>query len=132
MQYLSLYRPRQLALELWKGHLRYVRRQGQPGQLALQSFDEFRKTPFVLAEQLQPGIRLADAAVELADHLAAPRMLFFDSRDGRGFLRPQFLERIVARARHYGLMVGAEYGEPYYMNGPVRVSDPVSLLVERK
>ena len=45
---------------------------------------------------------------------------------------PLFLKKIRARARHYGLMVGAEYGEPFLVQGPVGVSDPIKLLMERK
>jgi bacillithiol biosynthesis deacetylase BshB1 len=45
---------------------------------------------------------------------------------------PHFLERVRSRARHYGLLIGAEYGEPFLVKGPVGVSDPVGLLVERK
>jgi bacillithiol biosynthesis deacetylase BshB1 len=46
--------------------------------------------------------------------------------------RPHFLERIRARARHFGLMVGVEYGEPFFMNRPVVVSDPISTLTPLK
>lgn len=43
---------------------------------------------------------------------------------------PHFLERVRARARHYGLMGGAEYGEAFVLKGPVAVSDPVKMLVK--
>lgn len=43
--------------------------------------------------------------------------------------KPQFLEWVRARARHYGLMAGAEYGEPFFMNKAPRISDPIALLL---
>lgn len=33
--------------------------------------------------------------------------------------RPSFLRLVEARAIYYGAMVGAAYGEPFYMPGPV-------------
>jgi bacillithiol biosynthesis deacetylase BshB1 len=45
---------------------------------------------------------------------------------------PHFLARVAARARHYGLMIGAEFGEPFFVKGPVGISDPIGLLVGRK
>jgi len=44
---------------------------------------------------------------------------------------PRFLEKIRARARHYGLMVGVDYGEPILMKRPVVVSDPIEILAPR-
>jgi bacillithiol biosynthesis deacetylase BshB1 len=44
---------------------------------------------------------------------------------------PHFLERVRARGRHYGLMAGVEYGEPYFTKRPVVVSDPISLIVPK-
>jgi bacillithiol biosynthesis deacetylase BshB1 len=41
---------------------------------------------------------------------------------------PRFLERIRARARHYGLMVGVDYGEPIFVKRPIAVSDPIEML----
>jgi bacillithiol biosynthesis deacetylase BshB1 len=45
---------------------------------------------------------------------------------------PHFLERIEARARHFGLMVGVEYGEPFFMKRPVVLSDPIDILAPRE
>lgn len=42
---------------------------------------------------------------------------------------PHFLKRVSARAKHYGLMVGVKYGEPFYLKRPLGVSDPVNLLL---
>ena len=39
---------------------------------------------------------------------------------------PDFLERLTARFRHYGSLVGVTYGEPYWMRGPVPVFDPLA------
>lgn len=41
---------------------------------------------------------------------------------------PHFLERVRARARHYGLMAGAEYGEPYLVKKPIALDDPIAVL----
>ncbi len=41
---------------------------------------------------------------------------------------PHFLERVRARARHYGLLAGVEYGEPYFTKRPVTVTDPIALF----
>lgn len=41
---------------------------------------------------------------------------------------PEFLHRVEARDRHYGAMIGAVYGEPFFERGPVPVGDPGDLL----
>lgn len=40
--------------------------------------------------------------------------------------RPEFLEKIINRARYYGSKIGAEYGEPFYTHETNRVEDIVS------
>lgn len=37
--------------------------------------------------------------------------------------RPEFLDRIINRAKYYGMQIGAEYGEPLFVREPHRVSD---------
>ncbi len=39
--------------------------------------------------------------------------------------RPEFLEKLISRARYYGAQIGAEYGEPFYLQEMIRVDDPV-------
>lgn len=39
--------------------------------------------------------------------------------------RPDFIDRIRARARHFGTMILTEYGEPFLVRRPVPVDDPV-------
>jgi bacillithiol biosynthesis deacetylase BshB1 len=39
-----------------------------------------------------------------------------------------FLRALEARARHYGAMINAEYGEPYFSPAPLRIESPASLL----
>ncbi len=39
-----------------------------------------------------------------------------------------FLRSLEARARHYGAMVNAEYGEPYFSPAPLRFESPAGLL----
>lgn len=43
---------------------------------------------------------------------------------------PGFLNRIEARDRYFGGMIGAEFGEPFHEPGPVPVSDINALLKE--
>jgi LmbE family N-acetylglucosaminyl deacetylase len=42
-----------------------------------------------------------------------------------------YREAIVGRARHYGLMIGAEYGEPFWSRQPVPVDSPWTLLPKK-
>ncbi|MFH0765497.1 MAG: bacillithiol biosynthesis deacetylase BshB1 [Calditrichota bacterium] len=37
--------------------------------------------------------------------------------------RPEFLEKIINRARYYGSLIGAEYGESFYVRESIRVED---------
>lgn len=37
--------------------------------------------------------------------------------------RPEFLERVINRARYYGSLIGAEYGEPLYSREMMRLED---------
>ena len=39
-----------------------------------------------------------------------------------------FYEAITGRARHFGLMIGVSYGEPFWSRLPPAVDDPLSLL----
>jgi len=41
---------------------------------------------------------------------------------------PDFLHEVEASARHYGAMIGARHGEPYLLEGPVAVEDPLPLV----
>ncbi|HZI63508.1 MAG TPA: hypothetical protein VFE44_01940, partial [Thermoanaerobaculia bacterium] len=42
---------------------------------------------------------------------------------------PEFLRSIEGRARHYGLVIGVELGEPYWAPGPLAVEDPLQIVV---
>jgi bacillithiol biosynthesis deacetylase BshB1 len=44
---------------------------------------------------------------------------------------PDFLERLAARFRHYGSLIAADYGEPYFSRGPVPVMDPLAVCGRR-
>ncbi|MDP8237916.1 MAG: bacillithiol biosynthesis deacetylase BshB1 [Candidatus Hatepunaea meridiana] len=37
--------------------------------------------------------------------------------------RPEFLEKLISRARYYGSLIGAEYGEPFFVREMNRVED---------
>ncbi len=41
---------------------------------------------------------------------------------------PEFRAAIEGRARHFGQMIGAEFGEPFWTPLPLAVADPMSLL----
>lgn len=43
---------------------------------------------------------------------------------------PGFLDRIVARARFFGAMIGTGYAEGFLHEGPLRVEDPARLIVD--
>lgn len=43
-----------------------------------------------------------------------------------------FLEMIEARLRHYGSMIGAEFGEPFWSRTPPRVDDPIAAFRGRE
>jgi bacillithiol biosynthesis deacetylase BshB1 len=40
----------------------------------------------------------------------------------------EFRSAVEGRARHYGQLVGAEFGEPFWASGPLAVGDPWQLL----
>jgi bacillithiol biosynthesis deacetylase BshB1 len=42
---------------------------------------------------------------------------------------PEFLRSIEGRARHYGLVIGVEFGEPYWAPAPLAVADPLQIVV---
>ncbi|MCD6386371.1 bacillithiol biosynthesis deacetylase BshB1 [Candidatus Sumerlaeota bacterium] len=44
----------------------------------------------------------------------------------------QFFAFIETRARYYGHLIGVEYGEPYILDRPIKLTEPLSLLREQK
>jgi bacillithiol biosynthesis deacetylase BshB1 len=42
--------------------------------------------------------------------------------------RPEFLDTIDTRARHYGAQIGAKYGEPFLVREAIKVDDPVGFF----
>lgn len=40
---------------------------------------------------------------------------------------PEFSAAMEGRARHFGLMIGAEFGEPFWSSLPLSVADPLAL-----
>ncbi len=45
--------------------------------------------------------------------------------------RPEFLEKLISRARYYGALIGAEYGEPFYLHEMIRIEDSVKWAGEQ-
>jgi LmbE family N-acetylglucosaminyl deacetylase len=41
---------------------------------------------------------------------------------------PEFRAAVEARARHFGLLVGAAFGEPFWSRTPLAVGDPMAIL----
>jgi bacillithiol biosynthesis deacetylase BshB1 len=41
---------------------------------------------------------------------------------------PEFSAAMDGRARHFGLMIGAAYGEPFWSKLPLLITDPMTLL----
>ena len=67
--------------------------------------------------------------------VAAYKSQFFDpkSKEPQTFISdPKFLEMIDARGRHFGAMIGANYGEAFVTKQPPRVDDLVSAYSGRE
>jgi bacillithiol biosynthesis deacetylase BshB1 len=67
--------------------------------------------------------------------VAAYKSQFFDpkSKEPRTFISdPKFLEMIEARGKHFGAMIGANYGEAFVTKQPPRVDDLVSAYSGRE
>jgi len=41
---------------------------------------------------------------------------------------PEFWHAVEGRARHFGLLVGATFGEPFWSRSPLAVGDPMAIL----
>jgi bacillithiol biosynthesis deacetylase BshB1 len=41
---------------------------------------------------------------------------------------PEFWHAVEGRARHFGLLVGATFGEPFWSRQPLAVADPMAIL----
>ena len=41
---------------------------------------------------------------------------------------PEFARSVEGRARHFGMLVGAAFGEPFWSSLPLAVSDPLAVL----
>jgi bacillithiol biosynthesis deacetylase BshB1 len=55
-----------------------------------------------------------------------------ESKEGDTFLTQKgFYEWIEARARHFGMIIGAEFGEPFWTQEPVGTKDIFSLVTKR-
>jgi N-acetylglucosamine malate deacetylase 1 len=60
---------------------------------------------------------------------------FFDpkSKEPKTFISdPKFLEMIDARGRHFGMMIGAKYGEAFVTKQPPRVDDMIAAYSGRE
>ena len=67
--------------------------------------------------------------------VAAYKSQFFDpnSKEPQTFISdPKFLGMIEARGKHFGAMIGAEYGEAFITKQPPRVSDLIGAYEGRE
>jgi bacillithiol biosynthesis deacetylase BshB1 len=54
------------------------------------------------------------------------------SKEPKTFLtQAGFYEWISSRARHFGMMIGAEYGEPFWCEGPVGVKNIFDIVTKK-
>jgi LmbE family N-acetylglucosaminyl deacetylase len=57
-----------------------------------------------------------------------------DSRNGKDeapmtkVATPEFWLAVEGRARHFGLLIGAAFGEPFWSRLPLAVADPIAIL----
>lgn len=54
-----------------------------------------------------------------------------DDRDGSPMTKvatPEFRLAVEGRARHFGLLIGAAFGEPFWSRLPLAVADPLAIL----
>jgi N-acetylglucosamine malate deacetylase 1 len=49
-----------------------------------------------------------------------------------GISSPDFLDRLRSRFKHYGALIDAKFGEPYFTHRPPPVTDPVGIFARRK
>jgi len=67
--------------------------------------------------------------------IAAFKSQFFnpDSKEPKTFIaRPEFIELIEARGRHFGELIGAKYGEAFVTKQPPRVDDLIAAYAGRE
>lgn len=67
--------------------------------------------------------------------IAAFKSQFFNasSKEPKTFIsRPEFLEAIVARGRHFGALIGSAYGEAFVTRQPPKVDDIVAAYAGRE
>ncbi len=87
-------------------------------------------------EPIQPTL-VVDVSAVFARKLLAIRAHASQLHDDRSteqlttIAAPEFLDTVIASNRHFGTMIGVEYGEPYLVEGPLAVEDPLPLMRSR-
>jgi N-acetylglucosamine malate deacetylase 1 len=67
--------------------------------------------------------------------IAAFKSQFYDPRSKEPLTvlsKPEFIEMIEARGRHFGAQIGAKYGEPFVTKQPPRIDDVVAAYTGRE
>ena len=77
---------------------------------------------------------VVDISAEMEDKIAAIRAYQsqFDrqpSSSADTFInRPEFLETIYTRAQFYGQKIGCKYGEPYFLDGSLKINNIIQFF----
>jgi len=61
-------------------------------------------------------------------HQAGRRESAEDNEPTTKVSTPEFRLAVEGRARHFGLLIGAALGEPFWSRGPLAVGDPMAIL----
>jgi len=98
--------------------------------------------PQAILYYLQNYLRPLSFVIDVSDSwktkmraIAAFRSQFFNpgSKEPKTFIaRPEFMEVIEARGRHFGELIGAKYGEAFVTKQPPRVDDVLAAYAGRE
>jgi bacillithiol biosynthesis deacetylase BshB1 len=98
--------------------------------------------PQAILYYLQNYLRPLSFIIDVSDSwktkmraIAAFKSQFFnpDSKEPKTFIaRPEFIELIEARGRHFGELIGAKYGEAFVTKQPPRVDDVIAAYAGRE
>lgn len=93
-------------------------------QTVLGSFSHTLDRPSIIVD-----ISQYFSAKKLACQSYASQFYNPGSSDAATYIsRPEFWDWWEARARHFGHMIGAQFGEPLVHDGPIPISDPVATF----
>jgi len=98
--------------------------------------------PQAILYYLQNYLRRLSFVIDVSDSwktkmraIAAFKSQFFNpnSKEPKTFIaRPEFIELIEARGRHFGELIGAKYGEAFVTKQPPRIDDVIAAYAGRE